>query len=112
MFAFPSQPLPPKLKAFLVDYPDCVDRLQRALDRALAGLLPGTPAYEQAIWALDAELLAAQADAEQDVEAARRVGDADAETFARAKRLRIAHAGAGMPHFTADLWVALKAVTP
>lgn len=112
MSAFPTQPVPQKLQTYLADYPDCVDRLQRALDRTLVKLRPGTPAYEQALWALDAELLAAQADAENEVEEAKRRGDSDAEKSAQAKRLRLAHAGSSLSSFTAELWVALKAVMP
>ncbi len=112
MSAYPPQHVPQKLRAYLEDYPECVDRLQRALDRAFAKLLSGTPAYEQAIWALDAELLAAQADAEQEADEAKRRGDADAEKAAQAKRLRLAHAGGSLSSFTAELWLALKAVAP
>jgi len=80
----------------LIDYPECIDRLQATLDWFAETSSAGLDPYDRAIWLLEGCLETFISEAREEIEAAKRAGDQTALEAAHKRALRMSHAGAGM----------------
>lgn len=89
-------PVPQKLCDMLKDFPAHTAKLQADLNRVVEKALPGTPMFEQAIWALEEALSWFAVDAREELKAAQARGDLDLVEWARWTALNFGHARANM----------------
>jgi hypothetical protein len=81
-----SPPVPQRLREMLKDYPEHIDRIQTYLNDYLSKPSKVTPLFEQAIWALEGCLEMFIHEAQDELEAAQAIGDAEAIARANEKR--------------------------
>jgi hypothetical protein len=89
----PQPPLPQRIKEYLGEYPDLLERLQQGLNDVVLEPSLATPPFEVAIWALKDSLETFYIDAQAELHAARDAGDAMAITRAEKKEIAVGYAG-------------------
>ena len=82
-----SPPVPNKLRELLSAYPELIERLQLALDKAASESGASTPRIEHIVWALEDCLEGFVASARAELDAARAKGSADGIRHAEAKEM-------------------------
>ncbi|MEQ1511335.1 MAG: hypothetical protein ABL934_01505 [Lysobacteraceae bacterium] len=86
MPSLPSPPVPQRLREMLKDYPEHIDRIQTYLNDYLSKPSKATPLFEQTIWALEGCLEMFIHEAQDELEAAQAIGEAEAIARANEKR--------------------------
>lgn len=80
-------PVPGKLRELLSAYPEHIERLQLAMDRAASEAGASTPRIEHIVWALEDCLEGFVASARVELDAAKAKGSADGIRHAEAKEM-------------------------
>lgn len=109
-----SPPVPQKLRELLKDYPEHLQTLQAALNRAVEKPSTGIPLVEQAVWALEGTLTRFAVDAREETNLAESGGDPVAIARAKAKErlmFQASSSNGGMRlGLMDDLWDYLQSI--
>lgn len=85
VMAFAHPPVPANLREMLKDYPDHVERLQKALNSVKDRRIRSIPPFEAAVWLLEDHLSSFISEARAELATAEASGDSEAIALAQGK---------------------------